>query len=280
MWPKKTIEWVEDGTAYLSVPFTWNLPDVYPRCVWYRQQGYKVRAGGPAVALMPGYLAGVAEIGGEVDALRRHNPDATFTSRGCPNRCNFCAVPKIEGDIVELPKWIPGSIVCDNNLLACSRSHFDKVIDSLKPLPGVDFNQGLDAHLLSSHHIDRLLELDLRFIRLSWDHISMEAIILNAIDRLLGAGLPKSKIRVYVLIGFDDMPDDALYRCQALKDKGILPNPQRYQPLDTLKKNSYVGSNWTDRTLADFVRYWSKQIWLSPIPFAEYSREKRRKAKI
>ena len=35
-WPKRTVEWTEDNTAYLSVPFTWNLPEVYSRCVWYR----------------------------------------------------------------------------------------------------------------------------------------------------------------------------------------------------------------------------------------------------
>lgn len=42
-----------------------------------------MRAGGPAVSLMPEMLADVAELGGEVDALPRHNPMATFTTRGC-----------------------------------------------------------------------------------------------------------------------------------------------------------------------------------------------------
>lgn len=277
-WPKRTIEWTEDNIAYLSIPFTWNLPEAYSRCAWYRQQGFQVRAGGPAIDLMPNFLSGLADIGGHIDALRRHNPNATYTSRGCIRNCSFCAVPKIEGALVELKDWEPKPIVCDNNLLACSLGHFDKVIDSLKHLPNVDFNQGLDARLLKQHHIDRLRELNLHCARLAWDNIHLESTVMAAVDRLLTAGLPKGKIRVYVLVGFDDTPDDALYRCQRLKDKGILPNPQRYQPLDTLEKDTYVSPNWTGRELTNFVRYWSRQKWLRPIPFEEYDTRKRRKS--
>lgn len=277
-WSKHIVCWTENDSAYLSISFTWNLPQAYSLCVWYRGQGYRVKAGGPAVDLMPGYLADVAECGGHIEALRRHNPDATFTSRGCIRHCPFCAVPKIEGDLIELEHWEPKPIVCDNNLLACSRRHFDSVIDSLRPVSQIDFNQGLDARLLTSHHIDRLKELRLRYVRLAWDWIELEAVVLDSIGKLLAAGLPKSKIRVYVLVGFEDTPEDALYRCQTLKDKGIMPNPQRYNPLDTLKKDNFVADRWTDRKLQDFIRYWSRQNWLKRIPFNEYSIEARRKA--
>lgn len=276
-WSKGIVHWAEDGAAFLSVPFTWELPRAYSLAVWYRGLGCRVRAGGPAVSLMPQHLAPVAELGGGVDALPRHNPQATFTSRGCPRQCRFCAVPLVEGDLVELEDWEPKPIVCDNNLLACSRRHFDRVVDRLKPLKGVDFNQGLDARLLSSHHIARLGELNLHVVRLAWDDVRMEAKVLDAIGRLLAAGMPKGKVRVYVLVGFHDAPDDALYRCQTLKDMGILPNPQRYNPLDTLRKDSYLPPNWTARQLADFIRYWSRQKWFRPIPFAEYNTGHRKK---
>ncbi|MBU2249138.1 MAG: hypothetical protein KKD77_20495, partial [Gammaproteobacteria bacterium] len=160
-WPKKQISWLDGNKAMLSVPFTWNLPAAYSSCVWFRQQGYEVHAGGPAVSLMPDYLKDVAIIGGEVDALKHHNSEATFTSRGCIRNCPFCAVPKIEGELRELENWDPKPIICDNNLLACSKAHFDRVIDRLKPIRGVDFNQGLDARLLTVHHVGRLKELAL-----------------------------------------------------------------------------------------------------------------------
>jgi hypothetical protein len=88
-WIGGLAEWTEPAcagrgtTAYISVVFTWQLAEAYQRAVWYKTLGYHVRAGGPAVILNPGYLADVAKIGGQVNALPHHNPDATFTSRGC-----------------------------------------------------------------------------------------------------------------------------------------------------------------------------------------------------
>jgi len=268
MWPKKAIDWIEDGVAYVSVPFTWELPQAYSRCVFLREQGYSVRAGGPAVSLMPDYLVDVAEIGGEVDALKHHNPDATFTSRGCIRKCGFCAVPKIEGDLVELDNWEPKPIICDNNLLACSKAHFDKVIDSVRGFKHIDF-QGIDARVLAYYHAARFSELDC-LLHIGWDHIGLEEQVLTAIWKLLRAGLPERRIRVYVLIGYDDTPEDALYRFETLKAWGIWPNPQRYNPLDTLKRDSYVAPSWTDRELRRMMRYWGRQAWLGGIDFEDY----------
>jgi len=274
-WSKRTIYWTEEDTktVFISVPFTWNLPDAYSTCAWFRQAGYTVEVGGPAVDLMPHYLNDVADgIGGQFKPLplRFHNPDATFTSRGCPNRCSFCAVPRIEGDLRELIEWEPKPIVCDNNLLACSRKHFDTVIDRLKPLKGVDFNQGLDTRLLSDYHINRLKELRLKVVRLAWDNTQSETYVMKAIEQLLKAGFGHRRIQVYVLFGVQDTPDDVLYRLQTLKGLGIRPNPQRYNPLNTLKRDSYVAPNWTDRELRRYMRYWARQNWLEHVPFEEY----------
>ena len=49
------------------------------------------------------------------------------------------------------------------------------MIDKLKPLSGIDFNQGLDARLLTEYHAERLAELDLKMVRLAWDHIGLES---------------------------------------------------------------------------------------------------------
>lgn len=269
-WAKRLVEWTEGQTAYLSVVFTWLLPAAWSRAVWYRQQGYHVRAGGPAVSLMPDYLREVAEVGGDVPALPRHNANATFTSRGCIRRCSFCAVPRIEGELRELAAWEPKPIVCDNNLLACSRIHFDKVIDSLKAVKGVDFNQGLDARLLTPHHLDRLRELDISVLRFAWDNIASEGVVMSAIGAALAVGFPKRRIRVYVLAGYQDTPEDAQYRCETLKKLGIRVNPQRYQPLDTLVKDPEPPAPWTEDLIGRFVGYWYKQRWLENIPFNEF----------
>jgi len=269
-WSKRYLEWHKGKDAYLSVVFTWDLPQAYQRAVWLRTMGYEVHAGGPAVDLMPDYLSGVARVGGSLNgALDRHNPAATFTSRGCIRRCPFCAVWRVEGKLRELDDWPVRPIICDNNLLACSKKHFDQVIDRLKPVPGVDFNQGLDARLLSQHHADRLAELDC-MVRLAFDHVNNEPDLMRAYERLRRAKIPKKRIRVYVLIGYNDTPKDALYRLQILAKLGIDPNPMRYNPLDTLSRDSYVGPNWTDRELTRYMRYWSNLRWFRAVPFADF----------
>lgn len=270
-WVGGIAEWGDGNTAYLSVVFSWDLPRVYSRAIFLSLQGYRVLAGGPAVLANPNYLAGVAEISGEVrDAISHHNSSATFTSRGCVRKCKFCIVPQIEGVLVELDSWPIRPIVCDNNLLACSRKHFDDVVDKLKPLSNVDFNQGLDVRLLTSYHANRLAELDFKCIRLAWDHIRDESIFRSAFKLLVDAGISANKVRVYCLIGFEDTPEDALYRLETIRDLGALPNPMRYQPIDTLRKNSYVSPNWTNSELVRYMRYWQNLRYTSRIPFQEF----------
>lgn len=275
-WSKSIIHWREYEELFISIPFTWYLPLAKKLCEWNKEAGITVHVGGPGVESMPEYLCNVADwIGGEMypSPLGRHNPDATFTTRGCIRKCRFCAVPKIEGDFRELRDWIPAPIVCDNNLLASSQCHFDRVIDSLKIFKGVDFNQGLDARLLNDHHIERLQELRLPKLRFAFDHISLESTVMGAIERVIKAGFARRRIGCYVMFGFEDSPEDALYRAEAIKAKGIKPFLQRYQPLageQALKKDSWVGLGWTAMEMHRFQRYWCRQNWLSKIPYSEF----------
>jgi len=271
-WSGGYVEWIERDVAYLSIVFSWQLQRAYQRAIWLRTQGYFVRAGGPAVILNPSVLAGVAIQldGGGTTALPHHNPNATFTSRGCIRKCPFCAVPRIEGDLVELDDWEPKPIVCDNNLLACSRRHFDQVIDRLKPLSDIDFNQGLDARCLTNYHANRLAELRLKVIRLAWDDVRLESQFMAAFHTLRRAGIPARMIRAYVLIGFNDTPEDAFYRLEAIRALGMWPNPMRYQPLDAQRRNEYVAPGWTHKELQRYVRYFSNLRYLNAIPFEEF----------
>jgi len=255
------------------VVFTWHLPKAHTLCQWYKESGRTVWVGGPAVSLMPEYLYDVAdEVGGDMSPLPlgKHNPDATFTTRGCINQCRFCAVPKTEGSFRELQDWIPAPIICDNNLLAASIKHFNNVIDKIKIFRAVDFNQGLDARLLTNHHIERLQDLTLPKLRFAFDNIEDETITMDAIDRLLIAGFPRSRIGCYILFGFNDTPEDALYRAEAIKAKGIKPYLQRYQPLNALEKDNYIAKGWTVQEMKRFQHYWCRQNWLSKIPYAEF----------
>ena len=270
-WSGGLVEWTENGKAYLSVVFSWNMSQAFQRAAWYKAQGYDVIVGGPAVYYRPNYFDGVARVENfNSEQVHRHNPDATFTSRGCIRDCQFCIVPHSEGKLVELEDWPIRPIVCDNNFLATSDRHFNSVIDKLLILSNVDFNQGLDARLITKERANRLSELKMKWVRMAWDHKGLEKQFMRTFELLNNAGIKPYKIRVYCLIGWYDNPKDALYRLQKIKDLGARPNPMRYQPLNSDQRNKFVGPHWTDAELKDYMRYWSRQNWLYNVPFEEY----------
>ncbi len=238
-WTKSILEWSQDDTCYQSIVFSWDMPKAMYRIKNPKFGEKRFVVGGPAVTLQPRYFEGVAEAGEPIDGmLQRHNPQATRTSTGCIRKCSFCAVPKTEGALQELDEWPVSPIVCDNNLLACSKKHFDSVIDKLKHLEWCDFNQGLDARLLTQHHADRFAELENPTIRLAWDDIDSERQVLIAIAKLRKAKIPRKNIQCSVLIGYDDdTPRSALHRLETLwYGSGIYPTPIRYQPLQAANK--------------------------------------------
>ena len=280
-WHKKPCRWVEGNTLFISVPFTWNLPEVRAEILQLDFTYKKVVVGGPAVSLVPAYLADIANVQTTCPGvLQRVNPLATRSTLGCPNRCGFCAVPRMHPEgLRELDDWPDLPMYCDDNLLAASRKYFDRVIDRLKKHSFADFNQGLDARRLKPYHAKRLAELRNPILRLAWDEIPTEKFVRRAISRLLKAGLPKRSIRVFVLIGFNDSPSAATYRFEALRELKIKANPMRYTPLDALERNGhvYTEGGWTGDLLKDYMKYWYNDRFFAKVPFEEFRRLRRKK---
>lgn len=263
-WRKGIARWQVGKTLYLSVPFTWLLPEAEQIAKHHKG---KVIAGGPAVDLMGATWAETPKIC-PYDTLAMHNPLATFTTRGCPNHCAFCAVPKIEGGFRELETWKPAPVICDNNILASSKKHFECVIDSLLPFPYVDFNQGLEARRFTTWHAGQLARLNQVMVRFAFDSVKAEQALLAALEIARKAGL--RDFRVYVLIGFRDTPEDALYRLEWVRQQNIFTTAMRYQPIDCLRKDSYVAPGWTNRELKRMARYYNRLAWLSRVPYSEF----------
>lgn len=280
-WQKSPLVWQEGETEYISCVFTWDLPEAKRL---YNQQSISIKKkfiGGPAAKMFPEYFNDIPQIFTEYNKniLGMFNECSTRTSSGCPNDCGFCAVSRIHPIFKEYPDFEPRPIICDDNLLACSDKHFNNVIDKLKSLDYVDFNQGLDPSLLDPRKANRLAELKNPMIRLAWDKIYDEKYIIRAITNLKKAKIPRNNIRCYVLIGFNDTPEDALYRLNVLRyGLGVKPNPMRYQPfsgIHCLTKNSYVHPNWTNKELDRFMSYWSNLRFTGGIPFEEYEHHKK-----
>jgi hypothetical protein len=95
--------------------------------------------------------------------------------------------------------------------------------------------------------------------------------VYEAVQACHRAGLKgRDRIRVYVLLGHKDEPEDALERLEAVRSWGHWPIPMRFQPLDAVKKNDYVAPGWTDRKLKDVMRYYSRLQYFPDISFDEY----------
>ena len=271
LWSKEPIFWEDKQYRCCSVVFSWQLYDLIER---YKLNGPKtikqIVIGGPPTITLKHIIPDEIIIKNDLPGLYGCGLLATRTSTGCLRNCKFCIVRKTEGKLKELKEWENKPIIIDNNLLACSEKHFDNVINKLKLLNWCDFNQGLDSRLLTKYHAQRLTELNNPMIRLSFDNIKIEKYFLNAYQLLRNAKITKNKIRVYVLIGFNDTPEDALYRLELIRSLKIKPNPMRYQPIDTLKKNAFVHKNWTNKQLVKYMRYWQNLRIVSSIPFKDF----------
>lgn len=237
-WNKGLLTWNLNNSVYVSVVFTWHLPKLLK---WF--SGLKrVYVGGPAVRLMPHYFDDLTNVkastGDYPGVLQKFNSDATQTSIGCVRRCGFCAVPLTEGKLQEFSYWINKPIVIDNNLLACSSEHFDLVMDKLEALGQADFNQGLDCRLLTDYHASRMARIKKSLVRIALDSMNMATPWEQAFDCLLRAGIAKSKIRSYALIGYDSPPDEAWQRCNWIEKHKIKALPMWFHPLDAMKLNA------------------------------------------
>jgi len=278
-WSKGIVEWTENKTAFISTVFSWDLQKAYQRAVWYKASGYKVRVGGPAIYSTT-IFDGIAEAGGYIpDVVQRHNPKATFTTRGCPRHCPFCIVPKIEPEFIELDDFPIRPIICDNNILASSDYHFDMVMEKLSDLENIDFNQGLDARLLTKERAEKLAKLKLKTARLAFDSLGYEKSFVKGLKLLNDAGIPGKKITVYVLINFRETPEQALYRLEKVRELGAWPFPMRYQPVDAKRRNAYLAKGWSERIVKDMSRYYSNLQYFGYIPFEEYDFHKRYEVK-
>ena len=142
-----------------------------------------------------------------------------------------------------------------------------KSADRLKIFPLVDFNQGLEARRFTPEVADLLGRLRCK-VRFSFDNINAESEVKRAVD--LCRKWTTKEIGIYVLIGFDDTPEEARYKLETVRSWGIRPNPMRYQPLDAKRKNEYVAPGWTELELARMMDYYSRLRWYEHIPYEDF----------
>jgi hypothetical protein len=109
----------------------------------------------------------------------------------------------------------------------------------------VDFNQGLDARLITENVAAKISKVKIdRFVRISYDTSDIGPKVKNAIQYLNAHGINGRNILVYVLYNFTDTPQDFFSRIRNVLRWGGVAYPMRFQPIYSLKKNSYVSPRW------------------------------------
>lgn len=89
-----------------------------------------------------------------------------FLTRGCPNKCRWCVVPKKEGmirpymDVDDIATSTRTKLVLmDNNILAAGDYCVSQFCKIIRRGYAVDFNQALDARLVTDEHARLLAKI-------------------------------------------------------------------------------------------------------------------------
>lgn len=268
----------EPDKIYITSLFTWAYKPVW-EAIWFYSKKFpksEILLGGLYASLMPkhaalsgikpnqiftGIFSEAEDLLPDYSLVPKWNKEVggsiIFASRGCIRSCPYCAVPIIEKSFNSAKKSIkdyiwPGHkkvIFFDNNFLA--NPYWKEILDEVEKLDlQVDFNQGLDARLLTKEVAKKLSKLKIeRMIRISYDYIQMRPFVKKAITLLKANGINGRNILVYTLYNFTDSPDDFYSRMSDILRYGAVCYPQRYEPNCQPFKNRFVSRQWDETKL-------------------------------
>lgn len=205
-----------------------------------------------------------------------------YSTRGCPNKCNFCGVKTLEPQFIDyrgIKTYIKSIkqeygektnlVLLDNNILASKKlekiiediidlgfqkgakfAHKNKLNNTIFKSGYVDFNQGIDARLLEEKQMKLLSKIALNPLRIAFDHIELTKIYSERIK--LATKYEITNLSNYVLYNYKDTPEDLWERLKINInlnkefDLRIYSFPMKYIPLKA-KDRSFISKpswNW------------------------------------
>lgn len=194
-----------------------------------------------------------------------------FLTRGCPRGCGFCHVAPKEGrcshKVADLSQfWNGQGHIClsDPNILACSEA-----LSLLKQLADsgatIDFNQGLDARLITPEKAELLAQMKLKTPHFAMD--SMEALspvehglrlYVEACKRIKGKWNWRNA-KVFCLTNFDTTHEQDMQRIKAIQNCECWPYVMIYNKPSAQKITRRL-QRWTNSAFSygkthDFIDY-------------------------
>jgi len=209
-----------------------------------------------------------------------------YSTKGCPNRCGFCAVKTLEPvyvDYIPIKERIAilrneigdraGLLLLDNNI-AASKTFF-KIIDEIVECGYgagermcydrngrkifknrfVDFNQGVDLRLLDKNKMNALSQIAINPLRLAFDSVDLACEYEEKAKLAIECGI--TKLSNYMLYNYKDCPEDLYARLvintDIVKKYGndnvkIFSFPMRYSPINQTDR-TYLGKYWHRRQI-------------------------------
>ena len=188
-----------------------------------------------------------------------------FITRGCPNKCRWCGVPKKEGNVHPYRHWSElvrddtnKLVLMDNNILSHPWG-----IQNLKEIAEtelrIDLNQGMDARLVTDEIAEILAKVQwLTHMRFSCDQKNQIKAVTNAVNKLKACGVKPSKVFVYCLITKDI--DDDLSRIYAMRELGPIT---LYGMPERNPSQGIYPEKWQDRMAREWIYggKWRKVDW-------------------
>jgi len=259
--------WLNEGCpnpneVYISCSYSWNAPRALSMASMYSAMGCDVHVGGYGVndAKLPPMVEHILP---DYD-LYGLDYSLGFTSRGCPRKCPWCTVPKMEGDIRDhapikefLDPRHEKVILLDNNFLASPKWKENMeflVVNRLQ----VNFHQGLDIRLVDDEKANWLRLVKAynwhftdNYLHFSFDNTMMEKAVRRGVEILRAHGV-RHRLMFYFLIGYgehspEEALEDAIYRFNVIRELDADPYPMLYR--------DYSGEVNLDPVLVRFARW-------------------------
>ena len=224
----------EADEVRVSVTWTWDKHRGEELAEAWRGLTSKVSIGGPAYD----------DPGGEFEPGMYVKKGYVMTSRGCPNKCWFCSVPKREGNIREI-EIKDGYNVLDSNLLACSEDHIKRVFEMLKRQhERPRFTGGLEAARMKPWIAEQLRILKPETAYFAYETPDDYEPLVSAVKMLRDAGALYGRVySCYVLVGYKgDTIEKAERRLQQVLNLDLMPMAMLFNKEE--KKQEYDRKQW------------------------------------
>lgn len=115
----------------------------------------------------------------------------------------------------------------------------------------VDFNQGIDARLITSKNMKLLAQIPIKPVRIAFDSWKLEKVYTKAVKTAVKCG--HKSLSNYLLYNYNDTPQELYYRLKLNVDlceelgASIYSFPMKYHPIEDpeyFSNRNYIGKHW------------------------------------